>query len=50
MTPEQLQAKISLWFYDRPRVNMDLEYNQRELAERIWHWMHEGCPCLPDKR
>lgn len=41
ITIEQLQIKIGDWFDERPLVDMDLEYNQRELAERCWHWMND---------
>jgi len=35
---DELQDRIEEWFADRPSIDMQLEYNQRELASRVWHW------------
>jgi predicted RNase H-like HicB family nuclease len=39
MNQDELQERIGEWFADRPGVDMQLEYNQRELASRAWHWI-----------
>lgn len=36
-----LQNRIQTWFFSEPMRHMDLEYNQRELASRVWHWIDE---------
>lgn len=40
MTLDELIDRVADWFAERPLIDMRLEYNQREIAERTFHWMN----------